>query len=136
MPVGQAAQQRVSDIDFVHDRLGMRQKLAPGGRQPDPARQTLEQLNAELGFEVGDLSRERLLGYVDPRSRTAEAALLRDGQEISKMTQLQLTPSMDRIVHNKVLDDPQGEIAMWGAQPSGAMPGTRAHGHAALVLRS
>ena len=75
-------------------RLGQRQpcviqKGAAGGGEFDAPHTTLQELRADFAFEIAHLSAQRGLCRVQPLlGRELQAALLRDGDEVTKMPEL------------------------------------------------
>ena len=67
-------------------------KSSPASVRSDPARMALEQTDAELTLEPADLRRQAGLGDPEPLGRAGEAALVRDRDEISKVTELHVGP--------------------------------------------
>jgi hypothetical protein len=59
-----------------------------GLRHPDPARRPVGERDAELRLELGDLLRQRGLGHQHPGRGAREAALLRQGHEVSQLAQI------------------------------------------------
>jgi hypothetical protein len=60
----------------------------PRGGELDAAVRAMEQVDAELAFELSDLLAERRLRHVQARRGAAEVQLLRDGQEVAEVAEL------------------------------------------------
>ena len=48
-----------------------------------------EELNAQVAFQIADRCAQRLLRQMDSLGRTREVELLRDGQEVAQLPQLE-----------------------------------------------
>src|SRR5205823_14099178 len=59
-----------------------------GGREPDPARETMEQHHAHFPLEVADLLRERRLRHAQPTGGSEEAPFLGDRDEVPQVPEL------------------------------------------------
>jgi hypothetical protein len=62
------------------------EKRAASRGQPHPARAALEQHGVELAFEIANLFGEGRLSDAEAGGRSAEAALLRDSDEVPQVT--------------------------------------------------
>src|SRR6266480_5374218 len=58
------------------------------GREPDPARETMEQCHAHFPLEVADLLRERRLRHAQPTGGSEEAPFFGDRDEVPQVPEL------------------------------------------------
>src|SRR4051812_16576859 len=76
-------------FDLKQRKPGMIEKGAAGRGELDATRTTLQQLDTNLQLQITDLPAERGLGCMQaPRGSIGEAALLGDGNEITKVAEL------------------------------------------------
>jgi hypothetical protein len=67
----------------------MIEKRSAGGRQLDAAGAALQQFDPDFQFQISDLSAQRWLRRVQPPfGGVGEAALLGDGNEVTKVAEL------------------------------------------------
>ncbi len=74
------------------------------GRQRDAARRADEERASDQLLELADLLGERRLGHVQAAGRAAEVELLRDGDEVAQVPELELRVHMHRISIDAYLD--------------------------------
>jgi hypothetical protein len=70
-------------------RPGLGEDLESGGRERDVPARSQQQLGAELLFELADLAAEHRLCDVEAFRRPSEVQLLRDGDEVAQLPQIQ-----------------------------------------------
>jgi hypothetical protein len=76
-----------SAVKFDADPFRICEKGGPGGGQPDPSGDALENGKPELLLEKPDLPRQRRLGDVKSLRGTMEMLALGNGNEIADATQ-------------------------------------------------
>src|SRR5262249_39128340 len=105
-PVLQVPADRARDIRRRQRGPGAFQEQLTDGRQVDPARVTIEQLNSKLLLELADLGRETRLRDPQSLGGAGEASLLRNRDEITKVTKFHI-PSLIRLLATTAPSRPQ-----------------------------
>src|SRR5581483_6646864 len=83
-----SARGRGRAVGGPYGRLRLRQERGAGGRQPDPAREPLDQVAAQLPLEPSDLLRERRLREIEAARRLREGAVLRQRDEALELAEI------------------------------------------------
>ena len=96
-----------------------REERATGVGEPHLAGRAVEELDAEVALELADRSAERRLGHVQALRGAAEVQLLRHGDEVAQMAQLDhLTSSLTPLPYALGLGLDREVLAARSAAPS------------------
>jgi hypothetical protein len=83
-------------LGLGEEHAGSGHDLLAGGREQDVARAPLDQLDAELGFQLLQLRRQRGLADEARLGRLAEVAVVGDGDEVLEVAEVQAPEPMRR----------------------------------------
>jgi hypothetical protein len=88
LPAGDAPRRIDGEIERLEDTPGAEEEHLPCIGERDVARRARQQLCPEVPLELPDRGAQRWLRHVEPVRRPAEVQLLRDRDEVAKMTVL------------------------------------------------